>query len=94
MGEAVERQASVTTPEEGRVPGVPLGELLLLDAGQAAEILGMCRAMFYRLNSAGRVPRPIRLGGKLVRWRRGELTAWVAAGCPNREQWESGFQRN
>jgi predicted DNA-binding transcriptional regulator AlpA len=61
---------------------------LLLKAEDAAGVLGMSRAEFYKLHSAAKVPRPLKLTGKLVRWRRDELAAWVTAGCPNREKWE------
>ena len=64
-------------------------EPLLLTAPEAAGMLGIGKSTFYRLHSSGRVPMPVRLGGA-VRWRAGELTDWVAAGCPARARWEWG----
>jgi predicted DNA-binding transcriptional regulator AlpA len=62
-------------------------EQLLIDAKKAAEILSISRAHFLSLYSSGRIgPLPVRLG-KAVRWRSGELRAWVNAGCPSREKW-------
>lgn len=61
---------------------------LLVDALEASKLLGVSRAHFYRMHNAGRVPLPVRLGGS-VRWRVSELAAWVDAGMPNRQKWQS-----
>lgn len=62
-------------------------QILLLSARLAAESLGISRASFYSLHSAGKVPLPRRLG-KRVLWSVEELKDWIAAGCPCREKWE------
>jgi len=36
----------------------------------------------------GKLPRPLKIGGA-VRWRLDEIRAWLAAGCPNRQEWET-----
>jgi excisionase family DNA binding protein len=59
----------------------------LLTAIDAAALLGVSRAHFYRMHNAGRIPLPIRLGGA-VRWRVDELRAWIDAGMPNRQRWQ------
>jgi excisionase family DNA binding protein len=61
---------------------------LIVDAAEAAELIGIARSTFWKLHSSGRTPAPLRLGGRVVRWRRDELAAWVAAGCPPREKWK------
>lgn len=54
----------------------------LLSVRDVAALLGGCSTRHvYRMADAGRMPRPIKLGG-LVRWRRAELMDWLAAGCP------------
>jgi len=61
--------------------------LELLTAKQAAELVcGVSRSKFYRMDSEGLTPSPIRFGTS-CRWRRRELVEWVALGCPNRENW-------
>jgi len=62
---------------------------LLLSAVEAAALLGIGRTQLYALNSSGRLPLPVRLGGRVL-WRRAELAAWVSSEppCPNREKWE------
>lgn len=53
----------------------------LLSAAEAAELAGVAKRSWWRYVSSGRAPQPVRLGGA-VRWRRGELAEWIAAGCP------------
>lgn len=60
---------------------------LLLGAEAAAELIGISESTLWKLHSQGRIPNPMRLGGRVVRWRREELEAWVRAGCPPRERW-------
>jgi len=61
--------------------------VLLLDAAEAARLIGIGRSTFYRLDETGGVPRGVRLG-RMRRWRSEELRAWIAAGCPPRVRWE------
>ena len=41
-----------------------------------------------RDNAAGRIPAPVKLGGRTL-WRRKELLRWVKAGCPDRGAWDA-----
>jgi len=60
---------------------------ILVDANQAAALLGMSRSSFLRLDRRGLLgPRSVRLG-RLVRWHRQQIEAWASAGCPPRSQW-------
>lgn len=61
---------------------------LMVDTKKAAAMLGISPRMFSSMNSTGRVPRPVRLGRRVL-WRVSELKAWVDAGCPPRERWEA-----
>lgn len=54
----------------------------LLDVHQVGEWLNCSPRHVYRLSDAGRMPKPLRLGS-LVRWNRGTLDEWIAAGCPS-----------
>ena len=62
-------------------------ESLLISAKEAARLVGFGEASWWRMHAAGRVPAPIKLGGK-TQWRVDELRRWVAAGCPVRKAWE------
>jgi len=56
-------------------------EDLLLDVHQVAKTIGCSPRHVHRLSDAGRMPPPVKLG-RLVRWRRCEIEAWIAEGCP------------
>jgi predicted DNA-binding transcriptional regulator AlpA len=48
----------------------------LIAAAQAAELLQVSRASFYRLKQQGKIPTPIQLGPKSHRWYEDEIIAW------------------
>lgn len=58
----------------------------LLRRPQAARHMGVGTSTLDRLNAAGLVPPPIRLGGSLC-WGRHELDEWCRHGCPPRAEW-------
>lgn len=53
----------------------------------AAAFYGLSVASFDRLNAAGAIPSPIRLGRTLV-WNRAELQAHLDHGGPPRAVWD------
>lgn len=63
-------------------------ERMAVSAAEAAKLLGISQRHLWALNSSGRLPRPIRFG-RAVRWSVTDLHAWMAAGAPERSQWES-----
>jgi len=60
---------------------------LMVTARQAAEMCGKSLRTWRAWDSAGWIPRPVRIGRSTL-WRMDELQAWVAAGCPRRTEWE------
>lgn len=60
---------------------------ILVDAVEAAELLGISRAHFLKQVSNGEAPRGVKVG-RSRRWSTDELSAWVYSDCPSREQWE------
>lgn len=63
-------------------------EALAVSARELAAMVNVSLRQVWRLNSAGKLPRPIRLGGS-VRWNRQEIMDWFEAGCPDRKTWEA-----
>ncbi|RLS97732.1 MAG: AlpA family phage regulatory protein [Planctomycetota bacterium] len=63
-------------------------ESLVVRAKELAKLLSVSLVHIRRMDSAGKLPKPIRLGG-CVSWRRGEIEAWILAGTPNREKWQA-----
>ncbi|MCX5654217.1 MAG: hypothetical protein NTY65_06175 [Planctomycetota bacterium] len=66
----------------------PAAPPLLVSAATAARLAGIGRTLWLQLHSSGRVPLPVRLGRRVL-WRREELAAWIAAGCPGRDRWQA-----
>ena len=67
--------------------GTP-AEQLLLTAKQAARMCGKSLRTWRTWDSAGWIPRPVRIG-RATLWRADEMRAWVKAGCPRRAEWEA-----
>jgi predicted DNA-binding transcriptional regulator AlpA len=63
-------------------------ERLLVTARQAAELCGKSLRTWRAWDSAGWIPKPIRIGRNTL-WRADELRDWVNAGCPRRDEWEA-----
>ena len=53
---------------------------VLIDVRQVAEMIGCSTRTVYRFSDAGKMPRPLKLGGA-VRWRRSDIEQWIADGC-------------
>lgn len=66
------------------IPATP-PPAILLGEPEILEILGIGRSLWRTLLSAGQTPEPIRLGRRVL-WRRTDIEAWIAAGCPSREK--------
>lgn len=54
---------------------------LLVSAPELAKLLQVSTRTLWRLQSAGQIPPPIRLGGS-TRWRLDEVRRWIERGCP------------
>ncbi len=65
---------------------------IAVDANRLAELLDLSVRTIRRFDSAGKLPRPVRIGGA-VRWRVAEITHWLEAGCPDRQRWEAVRQQ-
>lgn len=61
---------------------------LLVTAKQAAAMCGKSLRTWRTWDSGGLIPQPVRIGRSTL-WCLAELRAWVAAGCPRREEWEA-----
>jgi predicted DNA-binding transcriptional regulator AlpA len=63
-------------------------EIQLLTAKQLGAKLNLSKRQIFRLNSCGKLPAPIRIGGA-VRWAESTIAAWLKAGAPDRKTWET-----
>lgn len=62
--------------------------LRLLTAKTLGDMLSLSKRQIFRLNSCGKIPSPLRIGGA-VRWSAEEISAWLAAGAPDRRTFEA-----
>ncbi|MDR2390398.1 MAG: hypothetical protein LBE84_01780 [Planctomycetota bacterium] len=66
-----------------------MSEQILLDAEELAMMLKIEKSFLHTLKSAGRLPPSMRLSRRAVRWRKGQISTWIAAGCPAWEKMEN-----
>jgi excisionase family DNA binding protein len=71
----------VETNELGGGGGSAAPAPLRITAEEVAGMLDISARTLWRLVSARRIVAPLKIGGS-TRWRRAEIEAWVAAGCP------------
>jgi predicted DNA-binding transcriptional regulator AlpA len=62
---------------------------LAVDAKGLAKRLELSVRTIRTMDTAGKLPRPIRLNGHSVRWPIGEIKDWLNAGAPDRRTWEA-----
>jgi predicted DNA-binding transcriptional regulator AlpA len=67
-------------------PPNELGQLALSPT-DAARLLGVSRATFFKMHSSGKLPMPVYLTPRTPRWVKAELVAWLTAGAPDRLTW-------
>jgi len=70
--------------EAPREPPDPLA----VDAKGLARLLSCGERTVHTWKSAGRLPTPFRLGGRVL-WRVEEIREWLAAGAPELAVWEA-----
>ncbi len=70
-------------------PATPTNnDAMLVPADVAGPMCGRSEASWWRDLAAGRIPAPLKLGGRTL-WRVQELRDWVEAGCPDRRTWDA-----
>src|SRR4051794_7755278 len=67
-------------------PPADAGSPLVVDAKRLAKLLCAGVRTVRTWDAAGKLPAPIRLGGRVV-WRVHEVRDWLAAGAPSRAEW-------
>lgn len=60
----------------------------LLGAEALGQMLSLSKRQIFRLNSSGKIPAPIRIGGS-VRWAESIIVDWLQAGAPDRKTFEA-----
>jgi predicted DNA-binding transcriptional regulator AlpA len=60
----------------------------LLSAQAVGKMLSLSKRQIFRLNSCGKIPAPIRIGGA-VRWAESTISRWLQDGAPDRATFEA-----
>ena len=55
----------------------------LIKIDEIMTMLSMGRRTVARLQAERKIPQPLRIGGRSLRWDLRVITAWVAAGTPD-----------
>jgi len=58
----------------------------LLDVREVAGMLGTSPRFVWALRYSDRIPQPVTIGSRVVRWRERDISDWIEAGCPSREK--------
>lgn len=66
---------------------LPENSGLLIDMNTTAKLLGISRRALERMVAAQDILMPIRIAGRIPRWRLAELLEWIEAGCPHPSHW-------
>ena len=61
---------------------------LLISRAELAALMGISLAHLTRRKNKGLLLGALKLGGRLVRYSREEVVAWIGAGCVPRDEWE------
>ena len=54
---------------------------VLISVGEVAEMLGCSERHVQRLADGGKMPQSVKVG-RLTRWKRDSVVAWIDQGCP------------
>jgi len=63
----------------GAISPVPVEQLQVFTSQEAWTFCRLSRRSWFRLAAAGRGPKPVNFGGRLIRYRREELERWLKA---------------
>lgn len=75
------RKKDATDAKEDASKAVDMSRKMLLTIEDVAKETGMCRASLWRRWTTGKMPKPLRLGHRTVRFRTSDIKAWIESGC-------------
>ncbi len=81
----MERQTNMTRPTDATT--TPEAQQLAVDVRGMAQLLPFSVRSLRRMDSAGKLPRGFKLGGRKL-WRTADLRSWAELGFPDRKVFE------
>ena len=64
----------------------------LLTAKQVGLMLALSKRQIFRLNTSGKLPRPVKIGGA-VRGKLSDITSWQDLNCPDQKIFETRMKK-
>ena len=64
-------------------------EQLAVGAKQLGKMLGLSERTIRQLDAGGKIPRPVTIGARSVRWSIAEIEDWLSQGAVDRAAWEA-----
>ena len=55
----------------------PSHEPLLIDSKEVCSLIGVSRGTLWRMRCEGKLPAPMQISSRLVKWRRSDIMAWI-----------------
>ena len=52
-------------------------EPLLIDSKEVCSLIGVSRGTLFRMRREGKLPTPMQVSSRLVKWRRSDIMAWI-----------------
>jgi prophage regulatory protein len=65
-----------------------LEQYRLITAKELGRILSLSTRSIWRLRAAGKLPRPVKVGGA-IRWMLADINKWASWGCPPQKDFEA-----
>lgn len=91
--ESAKVQVGAEPATDGLQPGLAPIERAVITAVEVGEVLGVGRTKVHELNGRGKLPAPVTVGARGLRWVRLEIEAWLLHGAPPRASWERLWPR-
>ncbi len=88
-GPAVARKLPGRARAVGAADGPPP---VTMTSVEIARELRVSPKTIRRMHETGRLPRPVTVGTRSLRWVRTTIIEWLAAGCPDRKTFEAQFR--
>jgi predicted DNA-binding transcriptional regulator AlpA len=63
------------------VKAAEMPQKMLLTIKEVEKETGMCRESLWRRWTTGKMPKPLKLGHRTVRFRYADIRAWIDQGC-------------
>lgn len=86
LASAIKQAMAVSAADTRKRPALQEDRGWLIDSKDVAKLLNVSARKLREMQASGAMPPLVRLG-RMVKWSREDLKAWVDAGCPLDRKW-------